>query len=115
MTDDERDREWAITAISGEIQNISQIYGENPHKPDSDYWKALIRIASVLKGSGKRHIQPGRVLTAVIRSTSPTLRYKGDLTRDVTYLFGRAMNRATPRYRANDGRLGNTATFAYKK
>lgn len=99
MTQDERDREWARTAIYGELQSIASIHDDNPHKPDSDYWKSLIRIASILKGSGKRYIQPSQVLAAVLRETSPTLRYKGNKEKDITYLFGRAMNRANPRYR----------------
>lgn len=98
-SDEQRDRQWAIAAVQRELEAISRLHGDNPHRPDSEFWKSLIRIASVLKGSGRAHIPPARVKTAVLREAPHNLKTKGNRERDLEYLFGRAMNQARPRYR----------------
>lgn len=90
---------WAMKAIKEELANIAQCHGDNPHRPDSEWWKSVIRIASILKGSGKAHYNPSRVLSAIHQNSPSTLRTKGDRNKDIDYLFGRAFNAARPRYR----------------
>jgi len=98
-SDEKRDRQWAITAVQRELEAIGKLHGDNPHRPDSEFWKCLIRIASVLKGSGRDSIPPARVKAAILRESPTSLRTKGNREKDIEYLFGRAMNQANPRYR----------------
>ena len=94
------DMKWAETAVKRELEAIEQrTGGENPHAPDSEFWKCLIRIASVLKGSGRQHIAPERVRVAIHRCAPISLKTKGNREKDIDYLFGRAMNQEHPRYR----------------
>jgi hypothetical protein len=97
--DSQLDRLWAETAVKRELEAIDRLHGDNPHLPDSEFWACLIRIASVLKGSGRQHIAPDRVRTAILRYAPASLKTKGNREKDITYLFGRAMNAARPRYR----------------
>ena len=93
------DKQWAVTAVKRELEAIERTGDENPHRPDSEFWACLIRIASVLKGSGRKHIDPNRVRVAIHRYAPMSLRTKGNREKDLDYLFGRAMNQAHPRYR----------------
>ena len=93
------DETWAKTAIEREIAAIAAMNGDNPHRPDSQFWASLIRIASVLKGSGWKRIDPGWARNQILATAPADLLTKGDRAKDIAYLFGRAMNRATPRYR----------------
>ena len=90
---------WARAAIISELEAIGRCQGDNPHRPDSEFWACLIKIASVLKGSGRQHIPVDKVRTAVLQYAPLTLKTKGDRIKDISYLFGRAMNQAMPRYR----------------
>jgi hypothetical protein len=98
-SDEHLDMLWSKKAIQEELRAIGRLHGDNPHRPDSEFWKSLIRMASVLKGSGRAHFTPSRVRTAVLRQAPSTLKTKGNRERDIEYLFGRAMNQARPRYR----------------
>lgn len=95
----ENDRKWAETAVKRELEAIGRLHGDNPHLPDSEFWACLIRIASVIKGSGRPFIAPSRARTAVLRYAPQSLKTKGNREKDIEYLFGRAMNQARPRYR----------------
>ena len=99
-SDGRLDRKWAETAVRRELEAIGRCHGDNPHRPDSEFWASLIKIASVLKGSGRQHIAPSRVRTAVLEYAPMSLRTKGNREKDINYLFGRAMNQARPRYRS---------------
>lgn len=94
------DKQWAETAVNRELDVIAKLGEERANKPDSKWWKSVIRIASVVKGSGKAHMAPGRVREAIHRATPHHVYFKPDRDRGIDYLFGRAMNRASPRYRA---------------
>lgn len=94
----ERDKQWSQTAVRGELRNISACHGDNPHRPDSEWWKCVIRLASVLKGSGKQYFTPSNVLIDILHE-SPYLCTKGENAKIIPYLWGRAMNQANPRYR----------------
>lgn len=98
LSDGERDRKWAITAVQSELEAIGRVGDDNPYLPDSEFWACLIRIASILKGSGRQHLPLSRVKAAIHRET-PHLRFKGNRENQINYLFGRAMNQAHPRYR----------------
>lgn len=100
MDESEKSRQWAQKAIQSELKAISGIHGENPHKPSSEYWKCLVRLASVLKGAGKSHFQPSQVLTAVLRETPSDMHFKGNREKDIAYLFSRAYKLAHPRFPA---------------
>lgn len=97
---DEHDALWAKKAIGDELRKIAACHGDNPHRADSEWWKSVIRIASVLKGTGKAHYNPSSILAEIQRLSPATLRTKGNRERDIDYLWSRAFNRATPRYRA---------------
>ncbi|MCB8946162.1 MAG: hypothetical protein H6658_20650 [Ardenticatenaceae bacterium] len=98
-TNGRSDKAWAETAVKQELEAIGRLHGDNPHRPDSEFWACLLRIASVVKGSGRQHIAPARVRTAVLQYAPDTLKTKGNRQKDIEYLFGRAMNQARPRYR----------------
>ena len=98
-SDEHLDMLWSKKAIQSELAAIGRLHGDNPHRPDSEFWKCLIRIASILKGSGRAHYSPARVRTAVLSYAPSTLKTKGNRQKDLEYLFGRAMNQARPRYR----------------
>lgn len=93
------DKKWAETAVSRELELIAKCAEENAHKPNSEWWKSVFRIASVLKGSGKSHIPPSRIRAALHRYTPAWVHFKPSRERGIDYLFGRAMNKASPRYR----------------
>jgi hypothetical protein len=97
--DSQQDRLWAETAVKRELEAIGRLHGDNPHRSDSEFWACLIRIASVIKGSGRQHVAPDRVRVALHRYAPGSLKTKGNREKDIDYLFGRAMNRARPRYR----------------
>jgi len=96
------DKQWAVAAIRGELDQIARCADESAHKPNSEWWRSVVRIASILKGSGKAHIAPGRVRAAIHRETPPHVFFKGQREKTIDYLFGRAMNRAHPRYRIKE-------------
>lgn len=99
----ELDRAWVERAIEGELDQIVQMAGDKPHKPDSPYWASLCRLAGAVKGSGKAHVRPSDILVKLLRFT-PDMHFKlSDRDRAIAYLWGRAMNRAPARYRANGG------------
>jgi hypothetical protein len=98
-SDTHLDMLWSKSAIRAELAAIGRLHGDNPHRPDSEFWKCLIRIASVIKGSGRAHFSPSRVRTAVLRYAPSSLKTKGNHEKDLEYLFGRAMNQARPRFR----------------
>lgn len=94
------DKLWAETAVEQEMDRIIGLHGDNPHKPDSQYWACLCRIAGAVKGSGKAAIRPSDILTQLLRFSPPDMKWKlSSREKDVTYLWGRAMNRAPARYR----------------
>lgn len=96
----ELDRKWAETAVEGELDRIIGLIGDHPHKPDSEYWKCVLRIAGVVKGSGKAHLRPSEILVKLLRFTPHDMKWKlANREKDITYLWGRAMNRAPARYR----------------
>jgi len=98
-SDEHLDMLWSKKAIQSELAVIGRLHGDNPHRPDSEFWKCLVRMASVLKGSGRAHYSPSRVRTAVLSYAPSTLKTKGSREKDLEYLFGRAMNQARPRFR----------------
>ncbi len=104
LSDDELDKKWGETAVKRELEAITAVVGDNPHHPDSEFWKSLVKIASVIKGSGRRHITPERIRTAVHSYAPPSLKTKGNRETNLDYLFGRAMNQAHPRYRIKSAR-----------
>jgi hypothetical protein len=100
VTSDERDRLWAEAAIREELKKVGRCAGDNAHRPDSEFWKCIIRIASVVKGSGRAYVSPDAIRAAVIDHAPPSLRVKGNSKEaGITYLWGRAYNKAYPRYR----------------
>lgn len=102
-TSSDLDRLWAEKAIEQELDKIMGLHGDKPHKPDSEYWKCLCRIAGAVKGSGKAHFRPSDVLVQLLRVSPLDMAWKlASREKDITYLWGRAMNRAPARYR--DGR-----------
>lgn len=107
------DRQWAETAVNRELDAIAKLGEERANKPNSQWWASVFRIASVLKGSGKAHISPAGVRDAIHRATPPHVYFKPDRERGIDYLFGRAMNRARPRYRAPNMGTGNKPVPPY--
>jgi len=130
---------WAEAAITDELANIRNL---DPNikitKPGNDFYISLLKIASILKGDGRRHLRPSEIRTAVIDAAPGAFRYKGkSLDEAITYQFGRAMAQAEPRYRSegikgepvlpnglasrasaernsdDSALLGNTTDFAY--
>lgn len=99
MNSKDSDRKWAETAISRELGMIARCGEENAHKPDSEWWKSVFRIASVLKGAGRRSIAPERVRVALHRVTPQWVKFKPSREKGIDYLFGRAMNKANQRFR----------------
>ena len=99
MNDSERDRQWAVTAVTNELDNIARCTAENAHKPGSEWWACVLRIASVIKGSGRQHISPEDVRIALHGRTPSCVGFKPSREKGIDYLFHRAMNWARPRYR----------------
>lgn len=97
-----RDKQWTIAAIDREIDAIRRCGAESAHNPNSEWWRSVIRIASVAKGSGRRYVVPENIRRILQRETPQWVRFKRGRVKGIDYLWGRAMNRAYPRYRLKD-------------
>lgn len=98
LSPDELDRLWAESAIEREFDRIVKLHDDNPHKQDSEWFKSVCRLAGIVKGSGRRYIQPSAVLVD-LQKLSPRLKTKQPKDKTINYLWGRAYRLATPRYR----------------
>lgn len=94
-----QDRLWASAAIDAEIEAIRRCGKESANNPNSDWWRSVIRIASVMKGSGRHYIAPEHIRQRLHLHTPRHIRFKSGREKGINYLWGRAMNKAYPRYR----------------
>lgn len=93
----DRDALWAAAALQGELAALANLPSdENVNKDDSIFYASLVRIAAVVKGSGRTSIPPGEALAAVQDACSmyPWLEPK-----EIARQWRNAYNYADPRYR----------------
>jgi hypothetical protein len=117
------DRAWAIAAFEQELKALARLpEGENINKPDSLFWVSLVKLASIVKGSGRGHISLREALGKIEQACG--YGRAADITQpEIARQWRNALHKSQPRYRAeyaNDGgagfansALGNTVTFAY--
>lgn len=101
------DRAWAETAVSRELAVIAKLpAGTKLTKPGNAFYIALLKIASVAKGSGRRHLRPSDLHERIEAHCPKDVRYKlSSREREIAYQWGRAYTQAEPRYRqTNTGR-----------
>lgn len=98
--DGQRDRLWAKKALQEELAALGRMFGDNPHIPGSPIFASFLRIASILKGSGKGHYSTDDILPAILNSLPLKIKTKGNRENDIKYLYFRALRHAKPRYRS---------------
>ena len=93
---EELDRLWATAAITNEFGILGNLPTENPNQADSVFFACLLRICSVIKGSGRQHYNPNTVLTAI---QNVCTKYKFIPPKEIERQFRNAFNHAKPRFR----------------
>lgn len=92
-----RDERWVQAALAGELEKLAHLPdGENINRADSQFFIALLKIAALVKGTGRTYLSPQQVLLDIkqICGQYPFLKEK-ELERQ----WQNAYNRANPRYR----------------
>ena len=93
----QRDLLWAQAALDGEIEKLATLSDdENINKADSAFFASLVKIAAVVKGSGREHLGPNVVLEAIKDACSS---YPWLKEREIERQWKNAYNYADPRYR----------------
>jgi hypothetical protein len=96
-SDDSLDREWAEAAIEAELKQLANLPAENIHKPGSVFSIALLKIASVIKGSGQRHYSANDGLQKALAAVNKDGQKPRE--KEVERQWNRAWNKARPRFR----------------
>lgn len=65
MTYNQRLERWTHGAISDEIVKLGNLPEENINKPGSEFYKCLVRIASIVRGAGRPFMEPARALALI--------------------------------------------------
>lgn len=110
------DFQWSTAAIEGELKTIRQRPHDGINQRDSVFWVSLVKIASIIAGSGKQHFTADQTLQLIITAC-----------RDQTWITEREIKRQwrnaqrdiKPRFRQGKARgagsanalLGNTAIY----
>ena len=92
-----RDQLWTQAAVQGELDKIANLpEDENINKADSTFFAALVKIAAVIKGSGRDCVSPQEVLGAIKDACAsyPELKEK-----EIERQWRNAYKFANPRYR----------------
>lgn len=102
------DRQWAAAAIDAELKVLASLPDENINKPGSTFSVCLLKIASVLKGSGRSHFSTVETVDR-IKAACPDIREK-----EVERQWRRAYDKAQPRLRQDTrpSSNGSSATGA---
>jgi len=96
----DRDQLWTTAALQGELDKLAHLpEGENVNKADSSFYASLVKIAAIIKGSGRMYATPGDTLIAVKQACQqyPWLKEK-----EVERQWRNAYNFAEPRYRRDE-------------
>lgn len=93
----DRDQLWMTAALQGELDKLAQLpEGENINKADSSFYASLVKIAAILKGTGRMYAGPSETLDAIKTACQvyPWLQEK-----EIERQWRNAYNFAEPRYR----------------
>lgn len=90
------DRGWTLAAIEAELDCIASMPDHKVNKSGSSFSVSLIKLASVIKGTGSPHVKPSRVLDQVKYTCRV---YPWLAGREIDRQWKRALQRAVPRYR----------------
>lgn len=93
----DRDHLWATAALQGELEKLASLpEGENINKADSAFYASLVKVAAIIKGSGRAYVSPSEALEAVKDACNsyPWLKEK-----EIERQWKNAYNFADPRYR----------------
>lgn len=88
------DRAWAEKAVEEELKQLRNLPEENINKPGSTFSISLLKLASVVKGGGRRYFTGDELLAQVVASC-PQFKEK-----EIRRQWQRAYNKAEPRQRA---------------
>lgn len=93
-------RQWADAAIDNELNILEKMpEGTNINKPGNDIFVSLLKIASVVRGG---HVPEHEALNSVKKSLCA---FTWIPQKEIDYQWGRAMQRAKPRYPRQQNRL----------
>lgn len=92
-----RDQLWAQAALAGELEKLANLpEGENVNKADSPFFASLVKIAAVIKGSGREHVSASEALVAILDACSS---YNWLKEKEIERQWRNAYNFADPRFR----------------
>lgn len=98
------DRMWAETAMQLELKKLGNLPDENINKPGSTFSICLLKLASIVKGSGSSHFFQNEVLQMIIKAAPSYIKEK-----EITRQWNRAYKVAKPRFRKPDLDSNGTA------
>ena len=94
--EDHRDRRWSETAVQRELEKLAALPLENINKSGSAFSLGLLRIAAVVKGSGREYLKIDDVRDNIERYVR---HYPWIAPREIQRQWRRAYKTAVPRYR----------------
>lgn len=95
--DESNEAKWVETAVAGELVKLGNLpLGENIHRPGSTFFTVLLKLAAIVKGSGKAYLTPEQALQRVLAACQgqPWLKEK-----EIRRQWVNACKLANPRYR----------------
>lgn len=98
------DRMWSEAGIEKELKKLANLPEENINKPGSVFSICLLKIASIVKGSGADHFYSSEALEMIKKACPPDIKPK-----EIERQWKRAMKVAEPRHR-QPGARDNGAT-----
>lgn len=112
----ELDRLWTESAIESELKQLANLPEQNINKPGSVFSICLLKLASIAKGSGARHVGTDSLRVSIHAACPDYIKPK-----EIDRQWQRALKVATPRYRKAEpeptlnGANGTTAAPARAK
>ncbi len=103
-TTTDQDHAWAAAAIEQELLQLETLPDKKINKPGSPFSISLLKIASITKGSGNG-MTPDESLNKIKFAVRAHTWLQ---TREIDRQWKRAMDKATPRYRQDNGRRAAT-------
>lgn len=91
-----QDRLWSDAAIENELTVLGSLPDESINRPGSTFSVALLKLASVVKGTGADHISPITLLEEIKYACRV---YPWMSGKEIDRQWKRAMKKAHPRYR----------------
>ena len=93
-----RDQRWTETAVSGELQKLANLSEEeNINKSDSTFFACLLKIAAIVKGTGRSFMSPDEALSQIQDVCS----YAWLKEKEIKRQWKNAYKLANPRFRPN--------------